>query len=199
MNIEPPIHVLGLTLFSRALLLRASLALLALCVGPRLKTTLAWLRAPLPAYTLSLRGGIVDSCCVEHPGSRLLRARLDSPIDIELAPAQPQTRLSPETGPIFVHAFKAQDGLATRLPILMERTTRGTLKLRGVVRDVLDLPPRTTGAIDLLFGVSRSPLPPSYRSLISSAEGADQAMPMHVLTGRILLSGCEERRNDAKR
>lgn len=107
---------------------------------------------PLPSYTLHVEGGLFDLCGTPPP-QRPLRVQLSAPLDITLRPSK-----SP-SGLIFVHAFKQQRGAIERLPIVMSTMSDGSLRLRGILRDILDLDARAQGPMELIFVVNRSILP----------------------------------------
>lgn len=159
----------------------------------------------LPRYELQLRGG--DSClrCTvpdesdPEPAPRRaelpsppptapvgghhaaapphIRVRLDAPLDIRLHPAQPVS------GPVFAHAFLVRHGSASFWPILMAHAADGTLQLRGILRDVLDLHGSELGSYELVFVVQRSPLPLGYAAALAAEHGAPDGLGTQVLRG----------------
>ena len=187
-----------------ALSLYGGLAALAL---PRiLPRALGVLWGPLPRYELQLRGG--DSClrCADpahdepalpaleptRSGTAALSVgpagalaaqkpaavvRLDAPLTIVLRPVQPVA------GPVFVQAFLGHAGGTATWPLVMERAGDGTLALRGLVREVLDLAPHELGRYELLFVVQRSPLP-----LLTARLGRGDAPPgAQLLRGELTV------------
>lgn len=80
--------------------------------------------------------------------------RLDAPLAIRLRPT------AEVTGPVFAHAFLRHDDRTAAWPVILEHAADGTLQLRGIVRDLLDLTPQGLGRYELLFVLQRSPLPP---------------------------------------
>lgn len=107
----------------------------------------------------------------------LVRVRLDAPLDIRLRPEQPVS------GPVFVHAFLVRHGSASRWPILMAHAADGTLQLRGILRDVLDLTGAELGPYELLFVIQRSPLPLGYAAALAAEYGDPDGLGTQVLRG----------------
>lgn len=117
-------------------------------------------RAPalsLPASALTLR----PPRFAERPAA-LAAVRLDAPLGIFLRPAQKAA------GPVFVHAFLTRAGSTAVWPTIWDSTADGTLQLRGIVRDLLDLSPPELGRYELTFFIQRSPLPLSYAAALAS-------------------------------
>lgn len=178
--------------------LLVSLIVLSLCGGisvlalPRLvpRALGRWWGA-LPRYELQLRGG--DSClrCTvpadPDPGPARrpaappaqIRVRLDAPLDIRLRPEQPVA------GPVFVHAFLGRRGGTSGWPILMARAADGTLQLRGILRDVLDLTSGELGRYELIFVVQRSPLPLGYAAALAAERSDPGGLGTQVLRGAL--------------
>ena len=118
-------------------------------------------RAPagsLPASALTLRPPRLP----ERPAP-LAAVRLDAPLSILLRPAQKTA------GPVFVHAFVSRAGSTVGWPTIWDSTADGTLQLRGIVRDMLDLTAPELGRYELTFFIQRSPLPLSYSTALASA------------------------------
>ena len=191
--------------------LLVSLLVLSLCGGvsvltlPRLlPRALGHLWGALPRYELQLRGG--DSCLrctpaaelavAPRPGGRespltaarvtpelgvaappRARVRLDAPLAIRLRPEQPVS------GPLFVQAFLGRDGITSGWPLLMARAADGTLQLRGIVRDVLDLTSTELGRYELIFVIQRSPLPLGYAAALAAAGSDPGGRGTQVLRG----------------
>ena len=118
-------------------------------------------RAPafsLPASALTLRPPRLP----ERPAP-LAAVRLDAPLSIFLRPLQKTA------GPVFVHAFLTRAGSTGVWPTIWDSAADGTLQLRGIVRDLLDLPASELGRYELTFFIQRSPLPLSYAAALASA------------------------------
>jgi hypothetical protein len=192
-----------------------SLVVLSLCGGvltlPRLvPRALSRFWGSLPRYELQLQGG--DSClrCTvpTEPDPQLarqadellnpprtaparlarerraaapsrLQVRLDAPLDIRLHPERPVS------GPVFVHAFLVRQGNASGWPILMARAADGTLQLRGILRDVLDLTGGELGLSELVFVVQRSPLPLGDAAALAAASSEPDGLGTQLLHGAL--------------
>lgn len=124
---------------------------------------------PLPDCAGAKEGSVPASALTLRPPRPpakqppLSAVRLDAPLGIFLRPAQPAA------GPVFVHAFLGRGGNRVRWPMIWESAADGTLRLRGIVRDMLDLAASELGRYELTFFVQRSPLPPSYSAALASA------------------------------
>jgi hypothetical protein len=148
---------------------------------------LNWAWGPLPRYALELRGGDTCTRCAGEADSApqtqgqplLLQVRLDAQLSIELRPEQPSSGL------LSVHAFLAHAGRIYRWPILMESTALGTLQLRGLCRDLLDLSASELGTYELLFVVQRSPLLTSFFDAQAQLERAPHDTAIQILRATI--------------
>lgn len=110
---------------------------------------------------------------------RVAEVRLDAPLDIRLRPERPVS------GPVFVHAFLVHQGSASGWPILMARAADGTLQLRGILRDVLDLSGAELGRYELVFVVQRSPLPLGYAAALAAARSDPDGLGTQLLHGTL--------------
>ncbi len=108
-----------------------------------------------------------------------VQVRLDAPLDIRLRPERPVS------GPVFVHAFLIRQGSASGWPILMARAADGTLQLRGILRDVLDLTGGARGLYELVFVVQRSPLPLGYAAALAAARRDPEGLGTQLLHGTL--------------
>lgn len=108
---------------------------------------------PLPAYSMTLQvDGTCWLCGPEETTPQSLSA--DLPIDLLVRP------LAPVWGPTFLHLYVQEQTRLRRVFTFAQRQADGSLHLRGLAREVLDLTGDERGPMEIFARVSRSPLPP---------------------------------------
>jgi hypothetical protein len=147
----------------------ASLAL-SLGMAPLLRMTLVvalltglpalagLLLQPLPAYSVAVQ---VDRACmlcgvVEQPISTVIA---DRPLDIAAHPQRPVS------GPVFLHVYLGDRGTLRPTWVWAAQGRQGSLHLRGLAREILNLDPGDQGPRELWILVTRMPLPPTLAAL----------------------------------
>lgn len=129
--------------------LRASVLVALLLLLPNLA---AFLLPPLPGYAMTLN--VDGSCWLCGPEQTTPQTvNPDVPIDLQVRP------LSPVWGPTFLHLYVRHRAHLRRVFAFAAHEPDGTLHLRGLARDVLDLRGSERGSIEIFARVSRSPIP----------------------------------------
>lgn len=150
--------------------LRASLLVGLMLVLPSLAGVLL---PPLPGYAMTLR---VDSSCSlcgpQETTPQTLSA--DLPIDLKVRP------LAPVRGPTFLHLYVRHRAQLRRVFAFAAHEPDGTLHLRGLAREVLDLRGSERGSIEIFALVSRSPLPLSPIAWLGSLPSGNGGSLPHV-------------------
>ncbi|HNN93064.1 MAG TPA: hypothetical protein PKI03_12380 [Pseudomonadota bacterium] len=165
----PSVHPLsaqsGLGIWLAATLIIATVLLLPGWIGA--------LIAPLPDYALTLHSERPCLLCGPEVTTQKTLAA-DQLVDLQLRPQ------GPVAGPTFLHLYLRHGGELRRVFAFAERADDGSLRLRGRAREVLDLRGDEHGPIELLWSVSRSPLPLAALPGFSPRSGAD-FRPLHRL------------------
>lgn len=124
-----------------------------------------YLLPPLPAYSMTLQvEGTCWLCGPEETTPQSLSA--DLPIDLLVRP------LAPVLGPTFLHLYVQEQTRLRRVFTFAKREADGSLHLRGLAREVLDLNGDERGPIEIFARVSRSPLlPPPWTTSLAPPHG----------------------------
>jgi len=165
----PSVHPIsaqtGLGIWLAATLLIAIVLLLPGWIGA--------LISPLPSYALTLHSERPCLLCGPEVTTPQTLAS-DQLIDLQLVPQ------GPVTGPTFLHLYLRYGSELRRVLAFAERADDGSLRLRGRAREVLDLRGDEHGPIELLWSVSRSPLPLAALPGFSPLSGTF-SRPLHRL------------------
>lgn len=138
---------------------------------------------PLPGYELKIEGADRDSA---QDRTDALVLRREMPIEIRLHPRHPPTL------PVFLHMYVAHSETVRSLVVLPERTEDGTLLLRGMLRDVLDLARDAAGAHELIVGVSHWPGPMSYDRIRVQASLTPQGAAERLIRRPLMIRPLDE-------
>jgi hypothetical protein len=160
----------------------AAAAAVAIGVGRRggEQAPIASLDAPLPGYSLVVRGGDRSSRSADAPpASGPVEVHRDSHLELVLRPA------TSVTAGIGVRAFLVQDGVARTWNAPLQRSAGGAVRVAGAAGQLLDVP---AGTWDLAFAVGREGSLPSDPGAVARAV-ADRAAPhpWQLLVQRVRL------------
>lgn len=127
---------------------------------------------PLPAYTVRVHSDRQCTLCGAASSDQ-------GPITADLPLAIDAVPTSPVTGPVFLHLYVGDGHSLRRSVVWAERSSHGSLHLRGLAREILDLRSDDEGRRELWLLIDRSPLSPSPDTLREQATtGAAGSSPL---------------------